>query len=77
MSYCFDLSDMELADLVIAAKKAGKLLDEKLQDGGRTALMMEGFGVDHAHVKLFPMHGTAGMAKWKPFLSEQTKYYTI
>ncbi len=26
----------------------------------RTGIMYEGYGVDHAHAKLFPMHGTAG-----------------
>lgn len=53
----------------------GKLLDEKLDDVGRTGLIMEGFGVDHTHVKLFPMHGTSDLKTWKPFLSKQVKYF--
>ncbi|RBW62913.1 HIT family protein [Tenacibaculum sp. E3R01] len=74
-SYCFDLKDEELSKLIIAAKQVGKLLDEKLDDVGRTGLIMEGFGVDHTHVKLFPMHGTSDLKTWKPFLSKQVKYF--
>ncbi len=73
-SYVFDLSDEVLSELIIAAKKVGKLLDEKLEDVGRTGLIFEGFGVDHAHAKLFPMHGTK-MEGWKPIESEVDKYF--
>ncbi len=57
-SYAFDLDDKVLTDLVIVAKKVGKLLDDKLDDVGRTGMIFEGFGVNHVHAKLFPMHGT-------------------
>jgi len=73
-SYAFDLSDKVLTDLIIAAKKVAKLLDSKLDDVGRTGLILEGFGVNHLHVKLFPMHGTK-MKKWKPIESEVNKYF--
>ena len=63
-SYAFDLPDQVLQDLIVAAKKVGKLLDEKLGDVGRTGLIFEGFGVDHVHAKLFPMHGTAETKEW-------------
>jgi len=46
-SYAFDLPDKVLTGLVLAAKKVGKLLDSKLEDVGRTAMMFEGFGVNH------------------------------
>lgn len=39
-----------------AARKVGKLLDKKL-GVRRTALVMEGLGVDHAHIKLYPIYG--------------------
>jgi diadenosine tetraphosphate (Ap4A) HIT family hydrolase len=74
-SYAFDLSDDVLKDLIVAAKKVAKLLDKKLEDVGRTALMIEGFGVDHVHAKLFPMHGTANMEKWKPIEKSINKYF--
>ncbi len=47
-----------LCDLVIAAKKTAQLLDEALKGVARTGMILEGYGVDHLHAKLFPMHGT-------------------
>lgn len=73
-SYAFDVTDEVLADLVLAAKKVGKLLDTKLEDVGRTGLMFEGFGVDHLHAKLFPMHGTK-MEGWKQMSSNVDKFF--
>lgn len=73
-SYAFDLPDDVLAGLVLAAKKVGKLLDAKLEDVGRTGMIFEGFGVDHMHAKLFPMHGTK-MWEWKPLKSNVDKYF--
>ena len=71
----FDLPDKELVNLTIAAKKVAKLLDSKLRDVGRTGMVFEGFGVDHAHAKLFPMHGTADMTEWRPIHSKVNKYF--
>lgn len=75
-SYVFDLPDEVLSELMIATKKVTKMLDLKLEDVGRTALVFEGFGVDHVHAKLFPMHGTANMTTWKPLKSNVDKYFT-
>ncbi|MEA3414115.1 MAG: HIT family protein [Nanoarchaeota archaeon] len=69
-SYAFNLPDKILKDLIIATKKVAKLIDSNLNDVGRTALVFEGFGVDHVHSKLFPMHGTGNMGKWKSLESE-------
>ncbi|MEO8582084.1 MAG: HIT family protein [Patescibacteria group bacterium] len=74
-SYVFDLNDDVYSGLMIAAKKVGKLLDAKLDDVGRTGLLAEGFGIDHAHVKLFPMHGTKDMSTWRPSESKVSKYF--
>lgn len=57
-SYIFDAPESAMNDLVHAAKTVAKRLDERLSDVGRTAMIFEGFGVDHLHAKLFPMHGT-------------------
>ena len=73
-SYIFDLPEEVLVGLVKAAKQVAKLLDEKLDDVGRTGMIFEGFGIDHAHVKLFPMHGTK-MNEWKPLKSNVDKYF--
>jgi diadenosine tetraphosphate (Ap4A) HIT family hydrolase len=74
-SYAFDSSDEVLCDLVLAAKKVGKLIDRKLPDVGRTGMIFEGFGIDHLHAKLFPMHGTENIAEWKQIKSNVDKYF--
>ncbi|MEK6914883.1 MAG: HIT family protein [Nanoarchaeota archaeon] len=74
-SYAFDLDDNILGELVLAAKKVGKLLDKKLDDVGRTGMIFEGFGVDHVHAKLFPMHGTKSVKEWKEIKSNVNKYF--
>jgi len=74
-SYVFDLPNDVLSELMIATKKVAKLLDEKLEDVGRTGMIVEGFGVDHVHTKLFPMHGTSDMAEWRPIESRVTTYF--
>ena len=75
-SYAFDLPDTDLSALMLATKKVAKLLDLKLTDVGRTAMVFEGYGIDHVHAKLFPMHGTADMNTWKPIESKVEKYFT-
>jgi len=73
-SYVFDLPEDVLIGLLLATKKVAKLLDEKLDDVGRTGMVFEGFGVDHVHTKLFPMHGTK-IPEWKPIKSNVDKYF--
>src|SRR3989344_7654705 len=74
-SYAFDAPDEILVGLVKAVKSVAKLLDKKLEDVGRTGMIFEGFGVDHVHAKLFPMHGTANVGEWKPIKSNVDKYF--
>jgi diadenosine tetraphosphate (Ap4A) HIT family hydrolase len=64
-SYAFDNDDAVLAGLTIASKKVGKLLDAAFDDVGRTGMFYEGFGVDHLHSKLYPMHGIGKSKEWK------------
>ena len=74
-SYAFDLRDEVLSNLILASKKVGKLLDSKLDDVGRTGLILEGYGVDHVHAKLFPMHGTGHLKSFKQMNSNVDKYF--
>lgn len=74
-SYAFDVPDEVLSGLVIATKKVARLLDRKLDDVGRCGMIFEGFGVDHLHSKIFPMHGTSDMSKWVSIESDQKKYF--
>jgi histidine triad (HIT) family protein len=73
-SYAFDLPDGILAGLILTAKQVARLLDRKLEDVGRTGLILEGFAVDHAHAKLFPMHGTK-MPQWRRLSRPSDKYF--
>lgn len=74
-SYAFDLPDNVLSNLIIATKKVAKLLDRSFEDVSRTGMFFEGFGVDHIHSKLYPMHGTANIREWKPIESEAMKKF--
>ena len=74
-SYAFDLPEEVFSELMLAAKKVGKLLDAAFEDVGRTALVLEGYGVDHVHAKLYPMHGTADQKEWKKIESKVDKYF--
>jgi diadenosine tetraphosphate (Ap4A) HIT family hydrolase len=65
-SYAFANDDAALTSLILASKKVARILDAAFNDVGRTGLIFEGFGVDHFHAKLYPMHGTADMKNWKP-----------
>src|SRR3989344_3217056 len=55
-SYAFEMPDDVFERFLKAGKKVARLLDEKLKVQ-RTALVMEGLGVNHAHLKLYPLHG--------------------
>ena len=71
------MPDKELQDFIIIAKKVSELLLDYFEDVGRVGLIMEGTGIDHAHIKLSPMHGTGYMKKgeWKQILSDRKDYF--
>jgi len=75
-SYAFHLPDEVLNGLVRAARSVGLLIDHRSAGVGRTGMIFEGFGVDHLHAKLYPMHGTGDMAQWKPIHSTHRKFST-
>lgn len=74
-SYLFDNDDKVVTDITLAAKEVAKLIDAAFEDVGRTGIMFEGFGVDHLHAKLFPMHGTGGTKEWRRFKSNIDTYF--
>ena len=73
-SYVGDLPEEVSSGLMSAIKKVCKLLDSAFDDVGRTGVMFEGFGVNHIHAKLFPMHGTK-TDEWKQHMSHLSKYF--
>jgi len=66
-SYVFEMPDGVYARLFKTVKVVAKLLDRKLKVQ-RTAMSMEGMGVNHAHIKLYPLHGIRKKFKeiWHP-----------
>lgn len=74
-SYIFDQEDDVLSELVIAAKRVARLLDSALDDVGRTAMIFEGYGIDHLHAKLFPLHGTGNGSEFRKISSSVDKYF--
>lgn len=71
------MDEESLKKFILAAKKVAKILEDTLDDVGRVGLIMEGTGINHAHIKLYPMHGTGYMKKgeWKQFHSGIDNYF--
>jgi len=70
-SNVLNMSDDILQRFVIASKKVSKILENYFHDVGRVGLIMEGTGINHAHIKLVPLHGTENLknGEWKQILS--------
>ena len=71
------MPEKDLTELVLEAKKVAKILEEKIEGVGRVGLIMEGTGIDHAHIKLFPMVGTECLkdGKWEQFQSGKNMFF--
>lgn len=52
-------------------------MENYFDDVGRVGLIMEGTGIDHAHIKLVPMHGTEYLkhGAWKQMLSDKEFWF--
>jgi len=74
-SYFAEQGDSVVSELLLAAKKVCQKIDSAFPDVSRTGLIFEGFGVDHLHCKLFPMHGTGDISKWQPIHSGNFKKF--
>lgn len=66
-----------LTEFVLAAKTVAEILEDSFPDVGRVGLIMEGTGIDHAHIKLVPMHGTEWMKRgeWKQIPSHREDWF--
>ena len=74
-SYLFDQPGAEVAGLILASQKVAKILDSFFPEVGRTGVIFEGYGVDHLHCKLFPMHGTGSNSNFKKISSRVDKFF--
>ena len=65
------MPDEDLQKFILASKKVAQILENYFDDVGRVGLIMEGTGIDHAHIKLAPMHDTENLktGEWKQVLS--------
>lgn len=70
-SYIFEMPDNIYTDFVLTAKKLGQIIDKNL-GVKRTAMVMEGMGVNHAHIKLYPLHGLD--EEYEPIVADEKKY---
>ncbi len=64
-SDAFEMPEEEYLELLLAAKEVQKLLKKGL-GVKRVAMVMEGMGVNHAHIKLYPLHG---VDEFKPMIA--------
>lgn len=79
-SYVFLMPDDIYQKFMLASKKVAKMLEKALKVK-RIAMVMEGMGVNHAHIKLYPMHGLEKefkemIVKDKIFFSDYPGYIT-
>lgn len=73
-SYVADLPKDVRTDLFNAALTVAKKIDAAFPDVGRTGILFEGFGVNHVHAKLFPMHGTK-TDLWQQHTSKEKRFF--
>jgi len=71
-SYAFDMPDKDYSELMIASKKVAKML-EKALNVKRVAMVMEGLGVNHVHIKLYPLYGLD--EKFKEIWAPEKKFF--
>ena len=72
-SYGFAVSPSVLTELILAARQVAQRIDKNL-GVARTGLIMEGYGINHLHVKLVPMHGI-DQVEWQPINSTDRTFY--
>jgi len=73
-SYIFELSEEEIGALMRAAAEVARLLDRAFGNG-RSAVIAEGMGINHAHIKIIPLHGVS-TGPWQPILSNRPIFRT-
>lgn len=73
-SNAFEQPDEVLRKLIIATKKTAQILQNYYDDVDRCGMVFEGFGVNHLHAKLYPLHGTQS-DEWKAIESKSNNTY--
>jgi diadenosine tetraphosphate (Ap4A) HIT family hydrolase len=76
----FEIEDDFYKKYMVATKKVVKILEKGLKVK-RVAMVAEGMGINHAHIKLYPLHGLSEKfvetwAKEKVFFDKYPGYIT-
>jgi len=71
-SYVFNIPEEDYNKLMLASKKVAKILEKGL-NVKRVALVMEGLGINHAHIKLYPIYGLD--EKFKEIWAKEKVYF--
>ena len=71
-SYAFDMPDDVYQKFMLAAKKVARMLEKGL-GVKRIAVVMEGMEINHAHIKLYPLHGLT--EKFKEIIAEEKVFF--
>lgn len=71
-SYIFEMNKKTYQKFFLAARKVVKILEKGL-GVGRVAMVMEGMGVNHAHIKLYPLHGVD--KNFKEMWAKERKFF--
>jgi histidine triad (HIT) family protein len=71
------MPENNLQEFIVVAKQVAKIIENAFEHVWRVWLIMEWTGIDHAHIKLIPMHGTWHMKQGerKQYISENTPYF--
>jgi len=71
-----ELPDKVLKNSIMATKEVSQILKNYFEDVGRVGVIIEGTGVNHAHIKLIPMHGTKHFKDniWKSYSTDEEMF---
>jgi len=71
------MPDSELTEFLLESKKVSNILLKYYASAGRVGVIFEGTGINHAHIKLVPMHGTSHLKEgvWKQYSSGKKDFY--
>ncbi|MBW2988516.1 HIT domain-containing protein [Candidatus Woesearchaeota archaeon] len=71
-SYIVDIPEEPYTKFFERARKIAKLLEKGL-GVKRCAIVLEGMGINHAHLKIYPLHGIS--EEWHPVEAEERVYF--
>ena len=71
-SYVFDMPNEVYQKFMLAAKKVATILEEGL-DVKRVAMAIEGMEINHAHIKLYPLHKLT--EKFEEMIAEEKVFF--